>query len=171
MKRQRSDDVACGNDLSKKTYEIKDLVEDVRCCANTVAQELKASYDASVYYDALELTLCEKFKGCGMVVKRGLTIPIGIFGHKHVLGNIKIPLAICDAADDMRPVILLEIKSKKAQLKEADLETMRCCVEQITNMCAKATPFIIPTCMVIKMLGGHVEALIIDDTGQVEEIF
>ena len=143
----------------------------MRCCANTVAQELKASYDASVYYDALELTLCEKFKGCGMVVKRGLTIPIGIFGHKHVLGNIKIPLAICDAADDMRPVILLEIKSKKAQLKEADLETMRCCVEQITNMCAKATPFIIPTCMVIKMLGGHVEALIIDDTGQVEEIF
>ena len=88
-----------------------------------------------------------------------------------MLGNIKIPLAICDAMDDMRPVVLLEIKAKKAQLKEADLETMRCCVEQITNMCTKTPPVKIPTCMVIKMLAGHVEALILDDTGQVEEVF
>ena len=109
MKRQRSDD-SCVNELTKG----KDLVEDVRGCAITVAQELKASYDASIYYDALEIVLCEKFKGCGMVVKRGLTVPIGIFGHKHLLGNIKIPLAICDAMDDMRPVVLLEIKAKKA---------------------------------------------------------
>ena len=170
MKRQRSEvgfDDSCVNELAKG----KDIVEDVRGCAITVAQELKASYDASVYYDALEIVLCEKFKGCGMVVKRGLTVPIGIFGHKHLLGNIKIPLAICDAMDDMRPVVLLEIKAKKAQLKEADLETMRCCVEQITNMCTKTPPVKIPTCMVIKMLAGHVEALLLDETGQVEEVF
>ena len=140
-----------------------EILEHLMECAKDVSRELTAPYDTSIYYDLLEILLSERLKDRSVHIQQGVYIQIYACGHS--LGNMKAQFAIC-RNDTRAPLVLLEIKTKKTQLKATDVESMRCYTEQLQRIGID-----VPKCVVIKMTGGHVEAISMNEKGDVEELF
>ena len=107
-----------------------DIVEGVVLrSANRITDELKASYDKDVYADVL---YAECNKGIGelcmdLIIERHVIVPIRGLGR--IAGSLKVPFLFSTKSG--KPLLLLEVKTKKTALKEADMETLGCVVEQI----------------------------------------
>jgi hypothetical protein len=107
-----------------------DVVEGVVLrSAGMITEQLKASYDKEVYSDVLYAECCRGADelGIGLRVERNVLIPI--IGLGRMVGTLKLPFAFYTKSG--RSLLLLEVKTKKSPVKEADMENLGCAVEQI----------------------------------------
>lgn len=124
--------VSTVDDTHTLVSQAMDVVESVvNRCANHIMQDLKASYEREVYADLLFSECNAAIAELNIAVRVEKNILVPIIGLGRALGILKVPFAFYSKSG--RPLLLLEVKTKKTALKEADLETMGCMVEQISR--------------------------------------
>jgi hypothetical protein len=118
--------------------EKQDLFDAAVCCvesaivkaAKDVASVLTAPYDTSVFADTIYSRCSDEIAALNVDIRieKNCLVPVVAFGK--VVGFLKIP--ICFSTQAGRVLMLLEIKTKRAALKELDLENFLCAAEQIS---------------------------------------
>ena len=180
------DDVEASTDVDEQ--ETKDIVPEedeelVRAAtdviegmvlrlAGNIVSELKASYDMSVYSDVLYATAYRGVSDLklGMCIERNAVVPIQVKGR--VYGSIKVPFLFTTTTG--RPLLAMEVKTKRTPLKDADMDTLRCAVEQLGIQQARIRgtaemPLTtdIPRAMVLNFSGGVQSSMVMQCDGTV----
>lgn len=116
-----------------------DIVEGLVLQSSTaVVEVLKASYEKDVYADVLyaEFHRSVAEMTMGLRVERNVIVPI--VGLGRVVGTLKIQFAFFTGSG--RPLLLVEVKTKKTSVKECDMEGLGCAVEQMALATGKQRP-------------------------------
>jgi hypothetical protein len=126
-----------------------DIVEGVVLrSASGIVDGLKASYDKDIYSDVLHAECSKGVADLGMSLLVERTVLVPIVGLGRVVGVLKVPYVFYTKSG--RALLLLEVKAKKGALKECDMETLGCAVEQI----ALATGGERPRAMLVNFCSG-----------------
>ena len=140
--------------------------------AGKIISELKASYDMSVYSDVFYATAHRGVSdfNLGMCIERNVVVPIQAMGR--VYGSIKVPFLFTTATG--RPLLALEVKTKRTPLKDTDMDSLRCAVEQLGIQQARARgaaepPLTtdMPRAMVLNFSGGAQSSMVMQRDGTV----
>lgn len=99
--------------------------------AKAITDDLHAPYDSSLYSEVFYHLGAKEVAALniGMYLDRNVVVSIIVQGRHF--GNIKVPFLFRSSSG--RPMLALEIKTKKTQLKETDLDNLRCAVEQLAK--------------------------------------
>lgn len=151
---------------SESPYEKEDGVEllsNLFQCCKEISKDLPAPYDASVYYAALDDVLMPVLSKNGGYYRRNVLLCITSPKSPKVLSSIKVPLVIFNHRSD--PVIVVELKTKKTQLKSLDMDFLRCAIDQM-----KKTGNVKPVGCLVRICNGETEGLILQKDDTLEEI-
>jgi hypothetical protein len=131
-----------------------------------ICKSLRAPYDASVYYEALE----DKWRNDdtkGITLNRNAVLPIRYENSSNsskILGTMKIPALFVTSKSEV--ICVAELKVKKAPLKTTDLDLLKCAVEQISKTQENR-----PLAILIRIYCGEMDGLILRLDGSVEESY
>ena len=155
--------VSTVEDTHTLVSQAMDVVESVvNRCADLIMQDLKASYEKEVYADLLFAECNAAIAELSIAVRLEKNILVPIFGLGRALGMLKVPFAFYSKSG--RPLLLLEVKTKKTALKEADLETMGCMVEQIARSSEQCQR---PRAMLVNFAFGLHSSMVLHTDGNI----
>jgi hypothetical protein len=129
-KRSRVDstlDAGSTNVLLQQTAEILEGLVLNTC--KTIVGELLGCYDTTLYSDVFADLAGSAVSGLsvGICLERNVVIPIVVKGRNF--GSLKVPFIFRSSSG--RPLLILEIKTKRTALKDTDMDSLRCAAEQL----------------------------------------
>jgi hypothetical protein len=162
-------------DQDELVSQATDVVEGVVLrVAGKIINELRASYETCVYSDVFfigMLTAIDELK-MNLHIERNVVMPIYFSGR--ACGSLKAPFVV--SLSSGKPLLALEVKTKRTALKESDMDNIRCVVEQMgiqSSTKRRYTPDTfpsehdIPRAMLLNFSGGTQTSMILHSDGTV----
>lgn len=128
--------------------------------ASKVVGDLKAPYDTHIFADIMYYYLMEAISELQVKIRVDRNVIVPISAHGRTVGNLKVPF-VFQTSSGKRNLLVMEIKTKRSALKDTDLDSLHCAVEQMCQQSERTRA------IVLNFAGGEYSSIVMQEDGTI----